>query len=108
MSGNDVGDLRPISTTPEHTQQLELAVRRAIAHLESLSASRATTAAVPLPVTLSGRRRQVAALAVQGTPTEQIAVELGLSPNTVRNHLKAVCRILGLRSRAELLARYHA
>ncbi len=45
---------------------------------------------------------------MQGATTETIALELGLSPNTVRNHLKAVCRALGLRSRAELVARYHA
>lgn len=108
MSGSDVGDLRSISSAPEHTERLELAVRRAIAHLETLSSSRAPVTALPIPATLSGRRRQVTVLAVQGASTEQIAMELGLSPNTVRNHLKAACRALGVRSRAELLARYHA
>lgn len=108
MSGSDVEDLRSISSAPEHTERLELAVRRAIAHLETLSSSRAPVMALPIPTTLSGRRRQVTVLAVQGASTDQIATELGLSPNTVRNHLKAACRALGVRSRAELLARYHA
>ena len=108
MSGPDLRDDRPITSPADRTQQLELAVRRAIAHLESLSSTSARAAALPLPSHIAGRRRQVAELAVQGASTETIALELGLSPNTVRNHLKAVCRALGLRSRAALVARYHA
>lgn len=107
MSGTDVDNLRPTSAL-ERAQRLELAVSRALGHLESLSSPQVRAAAVPLPGHVSGRRRQVAELAVQGVSTDAIALELGLSPNTVRNHLKAVCRALGLRSRAELVARYHA
>lgn len=108
MSGTDLGDLRPNHDATTRAERLELAVSRALAHLESLSTSQVRSAALPLPSHLTGRRRQVALLAVQGVSTETIALELGLSPNTVRNHLKAVCRALGLRSRAELVARYHA
>ncbi len=108
MSGTDLGSAPPTTSPADRTQRLELAVSRAIAHLESLSSTASSAAALPLPSQLSGRRRQVAERAVQGATTETIALELGLSPNTVRNHLKAVCRALGLRSRAELVARYHA
>lgn len=47
-------------------------------------------------------------MTLHGLPTATIAERLGLSPNTVRNHLKAACRCLGVRSRTELIARYRA
>lgn len=88
---------------------------RAISELERLVSAggpeaRTETAVrpVPLPERLVGRRRQVAEMAVQGLPTVAIAAQLGLSPNTVRNHLKAACRCLGVRTRTELIARYTA
>lgn len=88
---------------------------RAIAELELLVAPTDPGAWIatapppgPLPERLAGRRRQVAEMTLHGLPTATIAERLGLSPNTVRNHLKAACRCLGVRSRTELIARYRA
>jgi DNA-binding CsgD family transcriptional regulator len=51
---------------------------------------------------LSPRERAVARLAMQGLHDAEIAERLVLSPHTVKHHLKAIYRKLGLRSRVEL------
>lgn len=51
---------------------------------------------------LTPRERDVALLAARGLRNRQIAAELGLSVNTISNHLKRVYAKLGVRSRAEL------
>jgi PAS domain S-box-containing protein len=40
-----------------------------------------------------------------GLPTYELAQQLGISPNTVRNHLKSIFRKLNVRSQTELLSR---
>ena len=56
------------------------------------------------PVTeLSDRRREVAALAAAGHDGRSIARRLGVSGRTVENHLTAIYRQLGVRSRRELV-----
>ena len=47
---------------------------------------------------LPPRSRRVAELLAQGLEQKQIAGEMGIALNTVRNHLKASCRRLGLSS----------
>ena len=51
---------------------------------------------------LTGREREVAALAVGGMPSRQIAQELGIAVRTVDNFLSRAYTKLGVRSRAEL------
>ena len=53
---------------------------------------------------LTERERDILRLAVRGLPNPQIAQALCLSPGTVRNHLSAIYRKLGVRSRYEALA----
>lgn len=52
---------------------------------------------------LSPREREVHALASRGLRTAQIAERLGRSPETVRNHLKAIYRKLGISSQSDLI-----
>jgi DNA-binding CsgD family transcriptional regulator len=51
---------------------------------------------------LTARERQVAKLAIKGLRDAEIAERLALSPHTVKHHLKAIYRKLGVRSRVGL------
>jgi two-component system response regulator DesR len=53
---------------------------------------------------LTDRERDVLRLAQRGLPNPQIAQALHLSPGTVRNHLSAIYRKLGVHSRYEALS----
>ncbi len=55
---------------------------------------------------LSRREREVLLTVLRCGPVHDVAGELNISPHTVRNHLKAIHRKLGVRSRAELLIRF--
>jgi len=63
---------------------------------EAMRTERAETA-------LSERERDVLRLAKRGLPNPQIAEALHISPGTVRNHLCAIYRKLGVHSRHEAL-----
>jgi DNA-binding NarL/FixJ family response regulator len=64
----------------------------------------------PQPTTqaglLSERERQVLEGMVDGLGDKQVATRLGLSPDTVRTHVKSIYRKLHVTSRAELLSRH--
>ena len=51
---------------------------------------------------LTGREREIAALAAQGLSSVEIAKRLQVSPRTVNNHLHAAYAKLGVRGRTEL------
>jgi DNA-binding CsgD family transcriptional regulator len=51
---------------------------------------------------VSARERQILALLVQGLSNKEIAKELGLSPNTIRNHLQRLQERLHARNRVQL------
>ncbi len=53
---------------------------------------------------LTERERDILRLAQRGLPNPQIAQALHLSPGTVRNHLSAIYRKLGVHSRYEALS----
>jgi DNA-binding NarL/FixJ family response regulator len=54
--------------------------------------------------TLSPRQRDILELLCRGCRPAQIATELGLSPHTVRDHIKALREALGARSQLEAVA----
>ena len=56
---------------------------------------------------LTPRQNQVLHLLARGRSTEQIAQELHLSTDTVRNHVRRMLRALGAHSRIEALAIAH-
>lgn len=55
-------------------------------------------------VQVSDREREILGLLSQGASNHEIAEELQLSPNTVRNHLARIYGRLGARSRLEAVA----
>jgi PAS domain S-box-containing protein len=58
----------------------------------------------PLHPHLTPRQAEVLRLLERGSSTEQIADRLHLSPETVRNHIRALFRVLGVHSRLEAVA----
>ena len=56
---------------------------------------------------LTPRQNQVLHLLAHGRSTQQIATELHLSVDTVRNHIRRMLRTLGVHSRIEALAVAH-
>jgi DNA-binding NarL/FixJ family response regulator len=58
--------------------------------------------------TLTPREREIVAALAGGQRVGMIASRLGVSEHTVRNHLKAVYRKLGVHSQVELLSRWRA
>jgi DNA-binding NarL/FixJ family response regulator len=59
---------------------------------------------MPPHPSLTPRQGEVLNLLERGRSTEQIAAELHLSTETVRNHIRHVLRALGARSRLEAVA----
>jgi DNA-binding CsgD family transcriptional regulator len=57
---------------------------------------------------LTDREQQITRLIARGSGTGEIADELYLSPHTVRGHVKAIFRKLGVTSRGELVAKLFA
>ena len=55
-----------------------------------------------LSLGLSPRETQVADLLVRGSTIKSVAADLGISPNTVKSHLRRIHRKLGITNRAEL------
>jgi DNA-binding CsgD family transcriptional regulator len=53
---------------------------------------------------LSGKERLVLAELARGNSTEEIGLVLGVSPHTVRTHVKNLMRKLGARTRAHAVA----
>jgi PAS domain S-box-containing protein len=58
----------------------------------------------PVHVELTPRQSEVLRLLRRGRSTVQIAQELHLSPETVRNHVRHILRALGVHSRLEAVA----
>ena len=51
---------------------------------------------------LSPRETHVADLLVRGSTIKSVAADLGISPNTVKSHMRRIHRKLGITNRAEL------
>jgi DNA-binding CsgD family transcriptional regulator len=54
---------------------------------------------------LTPRERQTLSLLAAGCSTRQMAKLMGITPHTVRNHVKSLCRRLGATSRVEAVAK---
>jgi DNA-binding NarL/FixJ family response regulator len=67
---------------------------------------RAVAATARGPLALSPRLRQILTLIAQGRSNEEIAGELGLSPNTIKFHVHALYARLGVRNRVEAASLY--
>jgi DNA-binding CsgD family transcriptional regulator len=74
---------------------------------ESTQDASATQADDP-PPNLTRRQREILYLLVEGVRVRQIAKRLTLSETTVRNHIRAVLRELGVHSQLEAVARARA
>jgi PAS domain S-box-containing protein len=61
----------------------------------------------PPPADLTPRQAEVLSLLEQGYATNQIADELHIAVETVRNHIRAILRNLGVHSRLEAVALAH-
>jgi DNA-binding CsgD family transcriptional regulator len=72
-----------------------------VRYLATLGA--AAGARVDLAGPLSARQREVAEAAARCATVEEIARDLGISPHTVKTHLKQVYERLGVASRVELV-----
>ena len=62
----------------------------------------------PVRVHFTDRQRDVLRLLTEGCPTKTIARRLNLAVGTVKVHLAAIYRVLGVQGRLEALARMHA
>jgi DNA-binding CsgD family transcriptional regulator len=58
-------------------------------------------------VSLTPRQAQVMHLLARGCSTEQMADELGVAQDTIRNHVRAILRRLGVHSRLEAVIEAH-
>src|SRR5690606_12614317 len=71
------------------------------------AASPAPEAAVPNPLSLPTRQREIVELVAQGLSNKEICRQLNISPNTVKTHLATIFETLGVRSRYEIFALVH-
>lgn len=60
--------------------------------------------AQPAPQILTRREAQVLQMTAEGSPTDEIATDLGISVHTVRNHVRNLRRKLNARSKPEAVA----
>jgi DNA-binding NarL/FixJ family response regulator len=74
--------------------------------VEWLLADNASLSTIDGYADLTAREQQVLALLLRGWPNDQIAHELHLAKQTVRNYSKNIYRKLNVHSRIELIARF--
>ena len=105
----DLGELQAARRLDGRPDDMVSRLDRISLELKSLSltagVSEVLSVAIDHPelVELSAREREVLALLLEGSRPPAIAKRLFISPNTVRNHLKAMYRKLGVSSQSELI-----
>jgi DNA-binding CsgD family transcriptional regulator len=77
--------------------------RGRVASAASAGASSADVRLAKQTASLTTRERQIVAQLLAGSRSTLIAEDLGISVNTVRNHLKSIFRKLGVRSQEQLV-----
>jgi len=91
-------------TKPVHKATLVHLVRDVVGSEPGLLSIRVDAASEPVVEwTLTPRQHEVLALLMQGKSNRDIAEAMGLSENTVKVHLVAIFRVLGVSSRTEAL-----
>lgn len=75
---------------------------RAMAHCDPAPKTVAHLGYDPKSVTLEGRAREVAQLIALGLADKEIAYYLGVSQGTVKGHVSAILRLLGLYRRTQI------
>ena len=88
-----------------HASRLAMAGRTAVAVVIEAASAAEMAPVVMLAYGLTEQERTVTGLVCRGRSTAAIAARLGITPNTVQDHLKAVFDKVGVRSRRELVAR---
>ena len=83
-------------------RKLGVANRTAVAVYATEEMLEGQAAPEPVPVLLSPRQRQLAELVRQGKRNEEIATELRLSPNSVREYLSRLYKRLNTAGRTQL------
>ena len=97
---------RSIASNDARARLLEGALRRIAQELARVDLPGATLENAPPPLCgLRPREQEVVRLLLQHLRVPAIARRLGISQQTVRNHLKSVFRRTGVRSQQELLDR---
>jgi DNA-binding NarL/FixJ family response regulator len=61
---------------------------------------------VPERAALTPRQREILALVARGLSSPDIAAELGISPGTVKTHLTAIYKAIGVRNRVQATRYY--
>ena len=89
--------LTPPSRSDGDTQTLRLDDVRAGAH------DLAAVAGFDVTEVVTKREREVLVLAMSGLQNAEIAIELGIATNTVKQHMKHIFRKIGVRSRIDAL-----
>jgi DNA-binding CsgD family transcriptional regulator len=91
---------------PDFSVRDTVIVREAYAFIAPMVGCALARFTEPSPGDLAPRVREVLKCLLQGDGDKQIATRLGISPYTVNVHTKVIYRHFGVRSRAELLARW--
>jgi DNA-binding NarL/FixJ family response regulator len=94
---------RQIARAIELVMQGAIYVPDALGKRDRTASASATSASGPNALT--PRQRAVFAELLTGKSSKQIAQSLGIAEGTVKIHLAAIYRVLGVRSRAEAIAR---
>ena len=77
--------------------------QKIVEKLATLSRSSGTSRLGPETSTLSARGREVLDLVAQGLPDQEIAEKLGVTRNTIRNHVSAIYSRLGVHRRSAVI-----
>lgn len=77
--------------------------QKIVEKVASLTRTSGPSSKVPEVSSLPGRVREVLSLIAQGLSDEDIAAKLGITKNTVRNHVSAIYRKLGIRKRSAVI-----
>ena len=77
--------------------------QKIVERLATLTRAKGSPAKQPELAALPARSREVLGLVAQGMPDGEIAAKLGISQNTLRNHIAAIYAKLGVHRRAALV-----